>query len=183
MTVASSERLLEWACSAGVASGVLRGVLGEELTGTSNEGIRPDEGSLGHVLLAALAHSEWCSLSLLPVESVAHVFSLYAHLLLIISHVGVVVIILHLELGLGGWTTAADRQLLGLWDELSRDRDVRDSGETARVLDSASWVDKHSDGWSWAGGLLSPRLAEADLASTWSSRFSRISYRPYFIEV
>ena len=84
------------------------GVLGEDLTGTSNAGILPHEGNLGHVLPEALAHSEWLILSLLRLESFARVFLLYAHLL-IISLAGVDVIILHLELRLGGWATAADR--------------------------------------------------------------------------
>lgn len=60
----------------------------------------------------------------------------------------------------------------------SRDRDVCGSGETARVLDSASWVDEHSGGWSLAGDLMSPRLREAELASTCSS-----CHRPKFVEV
>ena len=104
--------------------------------GTSNGGILPDD-SLGHVP-APLAHNEYLSFPSYRQNLLLNVFSPYAHLILLVTLVGVVVIILHLELRLGGWAAAADRQIFGPCDEFARDRDVGDSGETARVLNSAS---------------------------------------------
>ena len=72
-----------WACTTGIASAVLRAVLEEYSTGTSNAAILPDD-SLGHVP-AALVHSEYLSFPCYPSESVTRVFSPYAHLILLVT--------------------------------------------------------------------------------------------------